>query len=78
VKTLRTLAGITGGSLIEVTSAERIEAAFVQIVDQMKTRYVLRYTPEIEPAPGWHSLDLQVKSRKGRVRGRAGYWVERR
>lgn len=78
VKTLRGLAAITGGSLIEVESPDRIGAAFSQIVDQMKDRYVLRYTPENDPTPGWHALDLQLTSRKGRVRGRAGYWVEAR
>ena len=78
MKTLRSLAAITGGSLIEVNSADRIEAAFAQIVEQMKDRYVLRYTPESEPVPGWHALDLELRSRKGKVRGRTGYWVEPR
>jgi VWFA-related protein len=75
VKALRSLAAITGGSLIAVDSPDRIEAAFAQIVQQMKNRYVLRYTPESEPAPGWHTLELQLATRKGRVRGRTGYWV---
>lgn len=78
VKTLRTLAAITGGSLIEVDSPDRIGAAFSEIIEQMKDRYVLRYTPEGDPAPGWHVLDLQLTSRKGKVRGRTGYWVESR
>jgi len=78
VKTLRSLATITGGSLIEVNLPDRIEAAFAQIVEQMKNRYVLRYTPESEPVPGWHALDFQLRSRKGKVRDRTGYWVEPR
>jgi len=78
VKTLRGFAAITGGSLIEVESPDRIGAAFSQIIDQMKDRYVLRYTPESDPTPGWHALDLQLTSRKGKVRGRTGYWVEGR
>ena len=78
VKVLRSLATITGGSLIEVESPDKIGAAFSQIIEQMKDRYVLRYTPENDPAPGWHALDLQLTSRKGKVRGRTGYWVEAR
>ena len=78
VKTLRGLAAITGGSLIEVESPDRIGAAFSQIIEQMKDRYVLRYTPESDPSPGWHALDLQLTSRKAKVRGRTGYWVESR
>lgn len=78
VKTWRGLAAITGGSLIEVASPDRIGAAFSEIIDQMKDRYVLRYTPESEPTPGWHDLDLRLASGKGKVRGRTGYWVEPR
>lgn len=78
IKIWRALAAITGGSLIEVNSPDRIATAFTQIIDQMKDRYVLSYTPGSEPAPGWHTLDLQLTSRKGKVRGRTGYWVEKR
>jgi VWFA-related protein len=77
-KVLRSLAEITGGSLLEVTSADQIGGAFSQIVDSMKNRYVLRYTPDGEPVPGWHTLELKLLSRKGKVRGRTGYWVEPR
>jgi len=76
VKTLSNLAEITGGSLIEVTSPDRIEAAFAQVIELMKNRYVLRYTPESDRGPGWHVLDLQLKAGRGKVRGRTGYWVE--
>ncbi|MBX7185573.1 MAG: VWA domain-containing protein [Vicinamibacteria bacterium] len=78
LKTLRGLAAITGGSLIEVASTDRIDAAFAEIIDRMKNRYVLRYTPESDLASGWHTLDLQLVTRKGKVRGRTGYWVEPR
>jgi VWFA-related protein len=78
VKALRGLATITGGSLVEVDSPDRIGAAFSEIIEQMKDRYVLRYTPESDPTPGWHALDLHLASRKGKVRGRTGYWVEPR
>ena len=74
---LRGFAEITGGSLIEVESPQRIEGAFAQIVTAMKNRYILRYAPETEPTPGWHKLDLQLKS-GGKVAGRNGYWVEKR
>ena len=61
-----------------MNSPDRIATAFTQIIDQMKDRYVLSYTPDREPAPGWHTLDLQLTSRKAKVRGRTGYWVEKR
>jgi VWFA-related protein len=78
MKTLRELAEITGGSLIEAESPEGIGGAFKTIIEGMKSRYVLRYAPESAPAAGWHKLDLTLSSKKGKVRGRAGYWVESR
>jgi Ca-activated chloride channel family protein len=78
IKSLAGLARITGGSLIEVESPERIGAAFSEIILGMKSRYVLRYAPETEPVPGWHKLDVRLTSGQGKVRGRAGYWVEAR
>ncbi len=75
IQTMRSLAEITGGSLVRVESESRLEAAFTGIIDAMKSRYVLRYDPE-NPAPGWHKLELALRSGKGKVRGRTGYWVE--
>ncbi len=77
VRKLRELAETTGGSLVEVDSSARLEAAFTQIIEAMKGRYVLRYDPE-SPKPGWHKLELQIRSGNGKVRGRTGYWVEKR
>lgn len=77
IKTMRALAEVTGGSLVEVDSSARLEAAFTQVIEAMKGRYVLRYDPE-NPKPGWHKLELQIRSGNGKVRGRTGYWVERR
>jgi VWFA-related protein len=74
---LRKLAETTGGSLVEVNSPARLEAAFTEIIEAMKNRYVLRYDPE-NPGAGFHKLELQLRSGKGKVRGRTGYWVETR
>ena len=74
---MRDLAETTGGSLVEVDSSERLEAASTNIIEGMKGRYVLRYDPE-NTTPGWHKLEVQLRSGRGRVRGRTGYWVEKR
>ena len=76
VRTLRDIAEVTGGSLIEAKSADKIGAAFAEIMERMKGRYVLRYDPEDAPAAGWHRLEITLKSKKGKVRGRSGYWVD--
>ncbi|MEO8359312.1 MAG: VWA domain-containing protein [Vicinamibacteria bacterium] len=74
---LRAIATITGGSLLEVTSADHIGPAFASIIEKMRSRYVLRYDPENEPAAGWHRLEVQLSGRRGDVTNRSGYWVEK-
>lgn len=74
-RTMRSLAEITGGSLVQVASVARLDAAFTDIIAAMKSRYVLRYDPE-NASPGWHKLEVALRSGKVRVRGRTGYWVE--
>ena len=76
LRTLRTIAAVTGGALIEARTEAAIETAFTEILASLKSRYVLKYAPEGPPAPGWHKLELKLTSGKGAVRARDGYWVD--
>ena len=75
-RTLRTIAAVTGGALIEAKTEAAIETAFTEIMASLTSRYVLKYAPEGAPAPGWHRLELRLTSGKGAVRARDGYWVD--
>ena len=70
---LREVADVTGGKVFEVESNDRLEAAFVQILDEFRQRYLLSYTPTGVDKPGWHRLEVRVKKRGATVRARPGY-----
>jgi VWFA-related protein len=71
---LEDLAKETGGRLWKATSPEELRDRFVEILSQLRSRYVLRFAPEGGPSPGWHELEVRLKEGKGRVRARRGYY----
>ncbi|MDO8836399.1 MAG: hypothetical protein Q7V01_12435, partial [Vicinamibacterales bacterium] len=65
----------TGGSLTEVESKDDIGAAFLQVLDEFRQRYLISYTPRGVAKDGWHAVNVRVKSRSGlKVKARPGYW----
>jgi VWFA-related protein len=71
----RQIAEATGGRYWEAESLDRVRAAFAAIAELMGERYVLRYAPEGSARPGWHTLELKLRGKRGEVRTRKGYWV---
>ena len=70
---LRDLARETGGRLWTATAPQDLQEKFLQILSQLKNRYVLRFEPRGVARPGWHELEVKLKGRKGKVRARRGY-----
>ena len=62
----------TGGSLHRA-QASGLRDAFVRILDEFRSRYVLTYVPHGVEAKGWHELDVRVKRGGLDVRARRGY-----
>jgi hypothetical protein len=75
---LRQIAETTGGRYWEAESLDRLKTAFLAIAEAMGMRYVLRYSPENVPRPGWHKVELKLRGKKGEVHTRSGYWVAER
>jgi hypothetical protein len=48
---------------------------FAQALREMKTRYILSYTPRGVPREGWHALEVKLTRREGDVTARRGYFV---
>ena len=69
---LRSAASATGGDVRYLRDAVN---AFRQVLDEFRTSYLLRYTPEGVPREGWHELDVRI-TRPGTyvVRARKGYF----
>jgi VWFA-related protein len=70
---LQRIAEESGGRLFSVDAEKDVHPAFLKILDEFRQRYVLTYVPEGVAADGWHTLDVRLKGRAGRVGARRGY-----
>jgi VWFA-related protein len=64
----------TGGRLFEASSERDLRARFLDVLADIRARYVLSYTPSGPGAPGWHALAVRLKRVKGDLLARPGYW----
>ena len=72
---LRDVAEDTGGKVLEVKSNDRLEAAFVEILEEFRQRYLLSYSPAGVTKPGWHKIEVKVKRRGVTAKARPGYFA---
>lgn len=64
----------TGGQLFEASSERDLRARFLDVLGDIRARYVLSYTPGGVDTAGWHALEVRLKRVKGDVLARPGYW----
>jgi VWFA-related protein len=70
---LHTLADDTGGADFMTSRSADLANRFVEIVKEFKSRYLLTYAPiGVEPS-GWHTIEVKLKGRRGKVTARRGY-----
>lgn len=65
----------TGGRGWSARRGESLQSAFVEALDEFKSRYRLRYEPTGVGHGRWHALQVKLKGKKGTVRARRGYEV---
>lgn len=70
---LSALAEETGGTFLTTGRSDTLRDAFVQIVTEFRTRYLLTYTPRGVDVGGWHPIEVKLKGRRGTVTARRGY-----
>lgn len=64
----------SGGRILPVERVEALEAAFRDILQELRQQYALGYYPTNAKGDGsWHKVDVRVKGFSGRVRTREGY-----
>lgn len=68
------LADATGGRLVAVDTTQVLRATFLQILEEFRHRYVLAFTPRGVSRTGWHALNVRLKSKRGAVKARPGYF----
>ncbi len=73
---LEAVAGATGGQVISLPYTADLSAAFHEVLDLMRRRYLLVYEPA-EAAPGWHRLEVRLaRGIRADVRARTGYFLK--
>ena len=72
---LRHLAELTGGRFWPAESPARLARAFGEVLEAMRTRYVLRFEPDQPQPPGLHEIEVKLARRAGKVHCRRAYFV---
>lgn len=67
-----------GGRFWAAEDPSQLGDRFVTVLKELRARYLLGYTPATPPAPGWHDVRVSLKSVRGEVRARPGYFVPAR
>jgi VWFA-related protein len=64
----------TGGQLFEAASERDLRGRFLDVLGDIRARYVLSYAPRGVDSAGWHALEVRLKRVKGDVLARPGYF----
>ena len=73
---LRKFSQETGGRVIEVRSAKDTDEAFAQIANELRTQYLLGYTPSNTKLDGtFRKIDVKVRAEGAKVNARRGYYA---
>lgn len=73
---LEQLSGETGGRAWYADTSANLKDVFLEVLEDMDTRYLISYQIQEPVQPGWHTLDVKVKKYKAvDVRARKGYMV---
>jgi VWFA-related protein len=73
---VRALTDQTGGRRLSVASTKDLGAAFLEMLNEFRQRYVISYSPAGVARDGWHRLTVRVKNRNVTVRARPGYLAQ--
>ena len=73
---LRKLSEETGGRVIQANNAKDTSAAFQQIANELRTQYLLGYTPTNTKLDGtFRKIEVKVRNGNAKVNARRGYYA---
>jgi VWFA-related protein len=74
---MKKMAEATGGRMIDVgNNGKKMEAAFQQIEEELRTQYVASYTPTNNKLDGtYRKVDIQCKGDNLKIQARKGYYA---
>ena len=67
---LKDVAKATGGRVWRARKIDDLRARFLDVLHDIRARYVLSYTPTGVDTAGWHDLKVKLRGRKGDVLAR--------
>jgi Ca-activated chloride channel family protein len=70
---LKDLASATGGRAIALGSAKNLQAEFLRILTEFRSRYLLSFSPQGVSESGYHRLTVRAKRRGIAITARPGY-----
>src|SRR5271156_3874688 len=73
-KILQQIARETGGRYFEVKKKDSVDDDYAQIAEELRTQFMLGYTPPKDQSSGYHSIHLAAKNKDLTVQTRAGYY----
>lgn len=71
----RELAKAGGGRVWSAKSAGALQELFGEVLNELRARYLLTYTPTGVTPDGWHDVTVRLKNARGDVTARPGYFV---
>jgi len=74
-KILQRIAQETGGRFFEVTKKDTVDDVYASIAEELRTQFILGYTPPKDQSSGYHSIHLTTKNKDQAVQTRAGYFT---
>lgn len=69
------LADAGGGRVWRATSGRALRELFGKVLEELRARYLLTYTPSGVATPGWHDVKVTLKNARGDVTARPGYFI---
>lgn len=69
------LADAGGGRRWQATSPGDLRTLFDRVLDELRARYLLTYSPSGVAREGWHGVKVSLKGARGDVTARPGYFV---
>ena len=73
---LRKLSEETGGRVIQAKNAKDTSTAFQQIANELRTQYLLGYTPTNTKLDGtFRKIEVKVRTGNAKVDARRGYYA---
>ena len=73
--TMNTLAALSGGKRFGFQTEAGLERDLMLLSKDLHSRYLVSFTPAVEPASTFHKIDIAIQNRPGTVtHARPGYW----